>query len=85
VAIPLFSPSVEYSTPVGFDENGLMNIQNYLDDRVVPPTQSTKAYYRWYICTTYYGYTYQTLAWVLGQYPPENPSCQKVEVKRVFA
>ncbi|OCL02003.1 hypothetical protein AOQ84DRAFT_197696 [Glonium stellatum] len=85
VAVPLFTPGNEDSTLVSFDKNDLMNIGGYLDDRVVPPTQMTQQYYRWYICTTYYGYTYETLAWVLGQYPPENPSCQKVHVKRVFA
>lgn len=37
-----------------------------------------------YICTTYAGYLYQTLAWTLGNAPPENPTCQKVDVQRLF-
>ncbi|KAF2812661.1 uncharacterized protein BDZ99DRAFT_271209 [Mytilinidion resinicola] len=87
VALPLFWPSIEDSTSVAFDSNGLLNIQGYFDDRVVPIVGSTSyvAYYRWYVCTTYYqGYTYQTLAWALGEFPPENPTCQAVSVKQVF-
>jgi hypothetical protein len=61
-------------------------IQSYVDDMVYPPQAgSPKAYYRWYLCTTYYSsYTYETLNWVLGSFPPQNPSCQKVDVKREY-
>jgi len=50
-----------------------MNIQGYLDDTVTPPTDTTStAYYRWYVCNTNYeGYSYETLSWVVGKYPPE--------------
>ena len=50
-----------------------MNIQGFIDDTVTPPSDtSSKAYYRWYVCTTNNeGYTYETLAWVAGSYPPE--------------
>jgi hypothetical protein len=42
--------------------------------------------YRWYVCTTLVtSYTYSTLAWVLGSHSPQNPSCVKVDVVRVFA
>jgi len=87
VALPLFWPSLDDEAIVAFDSNDLLNIQGYFDDRVVPIDSSGGyvAYYRWYVCTTYFqGYTYETLAWVLGQYPPENPTCQSVSVKRVF-
>jgi len=85
VAVPLFYPSDQNSIPVAFDENDLLNIQGYLDDTTVPATENTVALYRWYVCTTNAGYTYTTLAWALGKYPPENPTCVKVDVKRVFA
>lgn len=85
VAVPLFSPE-SYGTLVAFDDSAKMNIQGYLDDRVYPPTAdgTSGAYYRWYSCTTYAGYTYTTLAWALGEYAPENPTCQKVDVQRVY-
>lgn len=84
VAVPEFSPGYG-STEVAFDEDRKMNIQSYIDDRVVPPYEAgMKAYYRWYVCKTYVGYLYTTSAWVLGDHSPQNPSCVKVEVVRVF-
>lgn len=86
VALPLFYPGGELATTMSFDSNNLLNIQGYIDDTQNPPTSGdTVAYYRWYSCTTYYtGYTYVTLAWVLGEGNPQNPTCVKVDVKRVF-
>jgi len=84
VVVPLFYPS-ETGQSVAFDENDLLNVQGYADDTTSPPTTSTKAYYRWYICTTNAGYTYNTLAWAVGEAAPQNPTCVKVDVKRIFA
>ncbi|KAK4546948.1 hypothetical protein LTR36_001680 [Oleoguttula mirabilis] len=86
VALPLFTPSEETATPVAFDADNRMNIQSYLDDTATPPAdQNVTAYYRWYVCeSNYSGYTYETLNWVMGKYPPENPSCCKVDVVRQF-
>ncbi|RMY93624.1 hypothetical protein D0861_01785, partial [Hortaea werneckii] len=85
VALPLFEPSAP-NTMVAFDKNNHMNIQSYINDRVSPPEAgNATAYYRWYACETLYtGYTYTTLAWVMGKYPPQNHSCKKVEVIRKF-
>jgi hypothetical protein len=89
VAVPLFSPGYE-SQEVAFDQSGHLNIQGYIDDTTDPATiggstgTATKPYYNWYVCTTYAGYTYQTLAWVVGRNKPQNPTCVKVDVKRVF-
>ena len=85
VALPLFEPSYEPQY-VAFDSNNLMNIISYLDDTVNPPTDETaKAYYRWYICSTNFeAYVYPTLAWVQGNGAPQNPSCVKASIKRVF-
>ena len=85
VALPIFEPA-DYGTYMAFDKAGKLNIQDYVDDTVYPPnTSKTTAYYRWYACHTYYtGYQYTTLAWVLGPNRPENPTCVKVDVKRLF-
>ncbi|KAI7239398.1 hypothetical protein KC330_g1937 [Hortaea werneckii] len=86
VALPLFEPTSP-DTMVAFDKNNHMNIQSYINDRVSPPEAgNTTAYYRWYACETLYtGYTYTTLAWVMGKYPPQNPSCKKVEIKMHYS
>jgi len=84
VAVPLFTPA-DSGTAVAFDSHNRLNLQGYLDDRTYPLTyDSTGAYYRWYVCDTDVGYTYKTLAWVMGEFRPENPTCVKVDVIRVF-
>ena len=86
VALPLFFPGPPY-TYVGFDTDELMFIRTFVDDTVTPPKSvyPGKKLYRWYMCeTNNLAYVYQTLAWVLGKYPPQNPSCKKIQVKRVF-
>ncbi|KZF26738.1 hypothetical protein L228DRAFT_17820 [Xylona heveae TC161] len=87
VALPLFYPGEDNYQLIAFDSHNRLNIQAYVDDRIVPAYSGieNKAYYRWYVCSTYYtGYNYETLAWVYGDHKPQNPTCQKVEVKRVF-
>lgn len=86
VALPLFYPGRDNVQYVGFDNSDLMNIVSYLDDTKNPPTSDgPRVLKNWYVCKTYYsGYTYQTLAWVLGIAEPQNPSCVKVDVKRKF-
>jgi len=84
VAIPLFTPGTTDQTAVAFDKDGLLNIQGYLDDTVVPVGFGTQAYYRWVVCDTYYGYAYTTLGWVVGEDDAQNPSCVDVDVTRVF-
>ena len=85
VAIPVFEPAYS-GTYVAFDKRGLLNIQGYVNDTVYPPnTSKFTPYYRWYACHTYFtGYQYITLAWVVGPNKPENPTCVKVDVKRLF-
>jgi len=83
VAVPLFIPGYDI-TSVAFDKDEKMNIQGYVDDTVDPAKYEVQAYYRWYVCITYTGYTYSTLTWVTGPGAPQNPTCQKVDVKRVF-
>jgi len=83
VALPLFSPGTSH-TPIAISENGKLTIPSSVDDTVSPPKYQTVAPSRWWACTTRYGYLYQTLNWVLGPGRPQNPSCQKVEVVRVY-
>lgn len=67
VGMPLFFPGDTNAQSIAFDANDRLNIQGYLDDSVYPinlTAASTTAYYRWYICDTYFGYAYTTLAWV---------------------
>lgn len=86
VAVPLFAPGYD-TTYVGFDKDNKLYIPSYIDDTHAPPVAegSEKDYYRWYICDTYAGYSYTTLAWTAGLHSPQNPSCKKVDVVRVFA
>ncbi|KAF2739621.1 hypothetical protein EJ04DRAFT_508508 [Polyplosphaeria fusca] len=88
IAIAMFWPGLEYAWGMAFDTNDMLNIQYYVDDTVTPPKAGdTTGYYNWYACTTYFtGYTYDTLSWVAGDgsQKPQNPSCAKVGVKRVF-
>jgi hypothetical protein len=85
VAVPLLLTGPTYQEVVLDAQNNLA-IPGYIDDRVVPTSDpySAQLYYRWYVCTTYEGYTYQTLAWTLGDEPPQNPTCQKVNVVAVY-
>jgi hypothetical protein len=86
VAIPILMPGYG-NGQFGFNESDYLSIGGYIDDTKgnSPPTSGNAAYYRWYICDTYYGYSYTTLAWLLGTGTPQNPTCMKVDVKRVFA
>jgi hypothetical protein len=83
VAVPLFEPD-QNGQLIGFNEDDEMFIEG-LDDRVAPLNMTNVVrYQRWAVCTTYVGYRYNTLAWTLGAAEPENPTCHKVKVKRVF-
>jgi hypothetical protein len=82
VAIPLLTPS-NSGTQVAFREDKLF-IPGYSDDLLSTPNNAPKDYNRWYVCETNAGYLYTTLAWVMGDTTPQNPTCQKVDVVRVF-
>ena len=87
VGIALFTPSEGEGTYVHFSKSGEMYILSYLTDTVSPPIETAKPAHlrRWYMCVQNYGgYVYEVLSWVYGVAEPENPSCQKVKVQRVF-
>lgn len=86
-AMPIFFPNNSSSTAVSFKESGNMYIARNVDDTVSPPASlnTTQALENWYICLTRWSYLYQTLVWKIGvEGVPQNPSCQKVAVQRVF-
>ncbi|KAF2660793.1 hypothetical protein K491DRAFT_16300 [Lophiostoma macrostomum CBS 122681] len=82
------------ATAVSFDPCNNMYIQRAIDDTVVPPPpasgdQSTSRLlmkdYHWYICQDVDRYRYMALSWKVGAFGrPQNPTCKKVLVKRVF-
>ncbi|KAJ4357057.1 hypothetical protein N0V95_002795 [Ascochyta clinopodiicola] len=87
VVNPTFYPSVSDYTVIAFEQDGCTYISSVLDDTVSPPSyyNPSRKVKNWYICLTRWSYLYQTLSWkvgVTGQ--PQNPSCQKVDVIRVF-
>lgn len=84
VAVPLFQPT-ESGLGVGFDADNKLFIPQYVDDSQHTLVYKTSRIYRWAICNTDAGYFYTTLAWIMGPHSAENPSCQKVDVVRVFA
>jgi hypothetical protein len=83
VAVPLFTPA-DSGLEISFLDDKL-GVPSYLNDQVTPPAYSDTAYFdRWYICETNAGYDYITLALVLGDTAPQNPSCVEACIKRVF-
>jgi hypothetical protein len=85
VAVPLLQPSTT-GQAVAFDDDNKLTILSSQDDTKPPPNYACTPLYNWYACNTYAGYSYQTLAWVVGNAAaiPQNPTCQKVDVVRVF-
>ncbi|KAJ4391569.1 hypothetical protein N0V93_005188 [Gnomoniopsis smithogilvyi] len=90
VVAPEFEPAESFSFQVGFDcEDKLFIYSSYYDETsFTPGTTPTSVdpvpLYQWYVCYTYNeGYYYQSLAWVtVGE--PINPTCEAVEVERIF-
>jgi hypothetical protein len=80
LAVPRLSPS-EYGTQFYFVNDTLVIAQFNNVGGVIPLD-------RFYLCELSpqenNGYAYTSLAWKLGQGRPDNESCQKVTVKRVF-
>lgn len=86
-AVPILTPGQERPQLLAFDDQDRLNVQGYIDWTANPPnsTGTTEAYNRWYACQTYFsGYSYRNLVWGLGTDEPENPTCMKVGVRRVF-
>lgn len=74
VALPLFGLG-QVQDSFSFDSSGLLYLNN----------ANGKKLNRWYMCRQKFeGYTYNVLSWVYGTDAPDNKSCQKVSVKRVF-
>lgn len=85
VATPVIFPNDIDGTFVNFTAENQLGIKSYQDDTKPLPNYGEETVFRWYACMTYYGYLYHTLAWVMGKGEPQNPTCQKVEVFRIWA
>ncbi|OAL01824.1 hypothetical protein IQ06DRAFT_304078 [Phaeosphaeriaceae sp. SRC1lsM3a] len=89
IAVPIIYPGYEQYSIVQFDESGSLYIAAYQNDFASPPESPSPPWkiYEWYVCLTRWSYLYETLAWKVGMdshAPPQNPSCQKVEVFRIY-
>jgi hypothetical protein len=88
VALPIFMPGPSGDYGFYFDECDKLYIARGYDDTVPPensqPQRPDIKDYNWYVCLTWYGYLYETLAWTVGVAEPQNPTCQKVDVQRVY-
>jgi hypothetical protein len=83
IAVPILQPD-DVGQYVSFNSDDFLYVQGF-DDRVWPRNTSyTVPYYRWYICETYFAYVYNTLAWGVGSALPDNPSCESVQIKRIW-
>lgn len=87
VALPLFKPTIDYTSILWNDLDGLHGYTTLIDTVVPPTINGPNAISRWFVCQTIYlGYEFRTLAWVMGteEAVPQNPSCIKVLVARDF-
>ncbi|KAF2727525.1 hypothetical protein EJ04DRAFT_451164 [Polyplosphaeria fusca] len=85
VAVPIIYPNPDQYNEVYFDKNDEMYVLSFRDDTVDPPVSKETKFKQWFVCQTYYSYTYTTLAWVIGKNAkPQNPTCQKVQVQRIW-
>jgi hypothetical protein len=77
----------EHGQKAVFNANTKLAIAGSMDDRAAPASNryNPELLHRWYVCNTYAGNLHITLAWTLGQAAPQNPTCEKVDVVRVFA
>ncbi|KAI0007462.1 hypothetical protein F4779DRAFT_591787 [Xylariaceae sp. FL0662B] len=89
LAFPIFLNTDGAS--VAFTAEDLMALPSSVNDALAQPVpfEGTNGVTffdnRWAICHTYWvGYEYVALQWVLGNQSPQNPSCQSVNVKRVW-
>jgi hypothetical protein len=84
VVVPMFEFGL-IPKSVAFADDGKLVIPTYQsqDDTKSLPNHSQQSLTRWYVCITEpTWYIYQTLAWVMGEAKPQNPTCQKVQVYR---
>jgi hypothetical protein len=87
VGTPIFLPGWNRYSLVNFDECGGLYIEASQDDTVTPPSlyDPPLKVKNWYVCLSRWAYTYESLIWKVGLTgEPQNPSCQKVEVERVW-
>jgi hypothetical protein len=88
VAAPMFWPD-DSGTLVGFDSKGKLFTYSYYDDStflpgVQPDSSTPKAYYNWFLCWEYFtGYYYNAVGWATTL-PPQNPTCEAIEITQIL-
>jgi hypothetical protein len=87
IAFATIGPGEIYYGALSFDSYGYLYMRDSLDDTVNPPAwyNSVRKLDNWYVCLMAWNYRYEALAWKIGVTgEPQNPTCSKVRVKRVF-
>jgi hypothetical protein len=84
--ISLYNEDDEFaaSTSVAFDKDGYINLQDDVSNKIAfGPNEACS---RWHVCYGWFEYyMWSHLVWVYGSGEPDSPSCDKVDVKRVWA
>lgn len=83
VAFPLFNFAYEGQN-VHFDAKNRMFVEGFVDDHLSGKKDTGTHYYRWQVCKLDEIFGATAVAWTLGKYPPQNPSCKSVEIYRRF-
>jgi hypothetical protein len=86
IAVPILQTGSSNPQPLAFNDRDELIFQSYIDWTADPPKEvEPYGLKRWYACTTLFlGYEYNNLAWGLGAGKPDDPTCVKVDVKRVW-
>jgi hypothetical protein len=87
IAVPILETGIPNGVQrMSFTDQDELILQGFVDWTANPPNYvGSYGLNRWYACRTYYaGYQYDNLVWGLGAGKPDNPTCIKVDVKRVF-
>ncbi|PVH83904.1 hypothetical protein DL98DRAFT_613184 [Cadophora sp. DSE1049] len=87
-AVTLFRGGQERATVVGFDKEDKLFLWGRDDGSLMPQHEVTEdecytAVYHWYVCMTKWMTEFETVVWSSGD-KPDDPTCQKVDIKRVF-
>lgn len=86
--ITLFELGQNGATMVGFDEEDKLFLWGCEDGSLmsqheIHEDECYHAIYHWYVCMTEWKTKFETVGWAAGD-KPDDPTCQKVEIKRVF-
>jgi hypothetical protein len=86
LAVPILQTGSSNPQLLAFNDCDELILQSYIDWTANPPKEvEPYGLNRWYACKTLLlGYEYDNLAWGLGAEIPDDPTCVKVDVTRVW-